>query len=153
MSKPECRRNEAANLRHLIIRHSFELRHSDFTIVLIFLGNPSFVSGQGWMARKRKRRKGETPIRGGRCPFAHSPILRFAGSPTQCHGRGCGVGRGLGVALDGAVAVGVAVGEGVVSGILGVGLGLGGTVAVAVGVGDGVPPPCTAVRMLIRPQP
>src|SRR5207249_307739 len=71
------------NLRHLIVRHSFELRHSDFIIVLIFLGNPSFVSGQGWMARKRKRRKGETAIRGGRCLFAHSPILRFSDSPVR----------------------------------------------------------------------
>ena len=150
MSKPKCRRNGA----------SFELRRSDFVIVLIFLGNPSFVSGQGWIAGKRKRRKGETAIRGGRCLFAHSPIRRFADSGTQCHGRECGVGRGRGVAVGGAVAVAVAVGVGdggMVSLAVGVGLGGGVTVAVAVavavGVGDGVPPPCTAARMLIRPQP
>jgi hypothetical protein len=32
--------------RHLIIRHSFELRHSDFVILLMFFGNPGFVSWQ-----------------------------------------------------------------------------------------------------------
>jgi len=37
MSKPECRRNGAANLRHLIICHFFELRHSDFFIFTLML--------------------------------------------------------------------------------------------------------------------
>jgi len=53
-------------------------------VVLMFLGNPSFVSGQGWMARKRKQRYGEGVV--------YSPILRFAGSPI----------RGLRVTAEGA---------------------------------------------------
>jgi hypothetical protein len=47
----ERRRSGMAAIRHLIIRHSFELRHSDFVILLMFFGNPSFVSGQAASAR------------------------------------------------------------------------------------------------------
>ena len=49
----------------------------------MFVGNPSFVSGQGWVARKTKRLRGETAIRRGRCLFAHSPVRRFADSGTH----------------------------------------------------------------------
>jgi len=31
-TKPECQKREIAIVRYLIIRHSFELRHSDFVI-------------------------------------------------------------------------------------------------------------------------
>ena len=133
------------------------------------LSLPSFPS----VEKKSARIRGQRPASGGLQLITH--LRRGYGvagrSPRpDPHGRGCGVGRDLGVALGGAVAVAVAVGVGdggMVSlavgvgvgdgdgvgdpGELGVGLGLGGTVAV--GVGDGVPPPCTAVRMLIRPQP
>ena len=34
MSKHEARNSFAAEFRHLFIRHSFELRHSSFVIVL-----------------------------------------------------------------------------------------------------------------------
>ena len=123
------------------------------------LSLPSFPS----VGKKSGRIRGQRPASGGLQLITR--LRRGYGvagrSPRpDPHGRGCGVGRGRGVALGGVVAVGVAVGVGVgESGILGVGLGLGGgvtvavAVAVAVGVGDGVPPPCTAVRMLIRPQP
>jgi hypothetical protein len=98
---------------------------------------------------------------------------------THLHGRGCGDGLALGVALGGGgvgdpgelgvgVTVGVAVDGGVcvaegdgVGGIVAVGVaegvcvgvGVGDPGELGVGVGDGVPPPVTAARISIRPQP
>jgi hypothetical protein len=35
MSKHEARKSFAAEFRHLLIRHSFELRHSSFVIITV----------------------------------------------------------------------------------------------------------------------
>jgi len=36
-TKPECRRSRTTTVRHLIIRHPFELRHSDLVILAFML--------------------------------------------------------------------------------------------------------------------